>query len=54
MGPIAIGLLTFATTMAGALLGWWIGRKADIRQHLEAMSALPPIADIRRLGCDVG
>ena len=34
MGPIAIGLLTFATTMAGALLGWWIGRKADIRQHL--------------------
>ena len=33
MGPIAIGLLTFATTMAGALLGWWIGRKLP-PQHL--------------------
>src|SRR5262245_22282918 len=33
MGPISIGMLTFATTMAGALLGWWIGRKLP-PQHL--------------------
>src|SRR5262245_12474974 len=33
MGSISIALLTFATTMAGALLGWWIGRKLP-PQHL--------------------
>jgi hypothetical protein len=33
MEPISIGLLTFATTLAGAFFGWWLGTKLP-PQHL--------------------
>ena len=33
MEPISIGLLTFATTLAGAFFGWWLGTRLP-PQHL--------------------
>ena len=37
MDPLAIGMLTFAITLAGAFLGWWVGRRVP-SQHLNADS----------------
>jgi hypothetical protein len=37
MGPLAIGILTFAITFASAFLGWLVGRKLP-PQHLSADS----------------
>jgi hypothetical protein len=37
MGAVAVGLLTLATTLAGAFLGWWLGQRLPPK-HLNSDS----------------